>query len=154
MEKLLENRKFESLSADIERAYKSEYKEVLPKDWVDMLDQQLIKVLKSYDNGNKHVLMLETSAIIYSESKPVSFTSDVQSTNEQVDLKTSTTSKTSMASIANQMRIIWVSGQPIRSELDSTTEESEEEIYYSDESSSSKGLSFKPVPFKPHSQDE
>jgi len=55
----------------------------------------------------------------------------------QVDLTTSTTilklklpyslapEKTSMGSMTNQMRTLSVSGQPIRSELDSTTEESE-----------------------------
>ncbi|XP_023342959.1 tudor domain-containing protein 7 [Eurytemora carolleeae] len=85
VEKLLENRKYGSLSADVERTYKSEYNEVLPKDWVDVLDQRLIKVLNSYDHGNKHVQMLEPNARIYSESKPLSFTSDVQSTYEQVN---------------------------------------------------------------------
>ncbi|XP_023342968.1 uncharacterized protein LOC111712550 isoform X4 [Eurytemora carolleeae] len=59
-----------------------------------------------------------------------------------------------MGSMTNQMSTLSVSGQPIRSELDSTTEESEE-IYYSDESSSSKEWSlYEPVPFKPHCQDE
>jgi len=48
---IIKSKKFGILKADVERLYEEKYKECLPEDWVDKLENRILEVAKNFGNG-------------------------------------------------------------------------------------------------------